>query len=194
MGLFHVSPGKGTSVRTIVTSTFPAIKATKDKTTPAVTSKTVGYIHALLIDTLTFHSTDPIYARAVANAEVIREELDGLTPDAFRDELRACLQDYYEKVCGMAGISGDKPVLKRKFGANPAAAAAAAAENNTEGASSQQAAEDVGDIEDSEVAPAQEDAPAPGDASAASSSTASPGKAKKPAGGGGRGGKRRTGS
>ena len=133
MSMFHVSSGRWTSVRIIVTSTFPAIKATNNKPTPAVTSKTVGYIHALLIDSLTFHSTDPVYARAIANAVLIGEELDKLTQETFRAELSACLLDYYEKVCCMAGVSGDKPVLKRKFGANTAAAAVAA-QNNTEGA------------------------------------------------------------
>ena len=37
------------------------------KPTPMVTSKTVSYIHALVIDTLTFHSADATYARAIAN-------------------------------------------------------------------------------------------------------------------------------
>uniref|UniRef100_A0A6T7ZSK3 Uncharacterized protein n=1 Tax=Cryptomonas curvata TaxID=233186 RepID=A0A6T7ZSK3_9CRYP len=193
MSLLHVSPR--TSVRTIVDSTFPAIKAMKDKPTPVVTSKTVGYIHALLIDTLTFHSTDPIYARAIANAEVIRGELDGLTPEAFRAELSACLLDYYEKVCGMAGISGDKPVLKRKFGASPAAAAVAA-ENDAAGAASQHAAEDAEDLEAAPAdalagapadapADAQADAPADADADAAPSSKASPAKPKQKGSGGG---------
>ena len=121
-------------------------------------SKTVGYIHALVIDTLTFHSTDSTHAQpeAIANSEVIRVELDGITQDKFRAELSACLLDYYEKVCGMAGVGGVTTVPRRKFGAKPAAAAAAA-ENNTEGASSQHTADEPGDIKD---APAEAGAPA----------------------------------
>ena len=134
MSLFHVSPGKGSTVPKIVNDTFPAIKATNDQPTPMVTSKTVGYIHALVIDTITFHSTDATFAQAISNSEVIRAELDALTPDKFRAELSACLLDYYEKIRGMAGIGGVKSVPRRKFAAKTNAAAAAD-EIDTDGAS-----------------------------------------------------------
>ena len=134
MSLFHVSPGKGSTVPKIVNDTFPAIRATNDKPTPMVTSKTVGYIHALVIDTLTFHSTDATYAQAITNSEVICCELEKLTPDQFRAEVSACLLDYYEKICGMAGVGGGTIVPRRKF-----AAKTAAAETDADGASSQPA-------------------------------------------------------
>ena len=134
MSLLHVSPGKG-SVPKIVNDTFPAIKATNDQPTPMVTSKTVGYIHALVIDTITFHSTDATFAQAISNSEVIRAELDALTPDKFRAELSACLLDYYEKIRGMAGVGGVKSVLRRRFADKTDAAAADAAETDADGAS-----------------------------------------------------------
>ena len=114
MSLFHISPGKGSTVPKIVDTRFPAIKATNNKTNPLVTSKTVCYIHALVIDTLTFHSADATYAQAITNSEVIRGERDKLTPDKFRAELSACLLDYYEKICGMAGVGGDTPRCKER--------------------------------------------------------------------------------
>ena len=86
MSLFHVSPGKGSTVPKIVNDTFPAIRATNDQPTPMITSKTVGYIHALVIDTLTFHSTDATFAQAITNSEVICGELDALTPASDRHE------------------------------------------------------------------------------------------------------------
>ena len=152
MSLFHVSPGKGSTVPKIVNDTFPAIRATNDKPTPMVTSKTVGYIHALVIDTLTFHSTDATYAQAISNSEMIRGELDKLTPDQFRAEVSACLLDYYEKICGMAGVGGGTIVPRRKFAAKTAVAAVAA-EIDTEGAFSQHTADDAGDIESSPPPP-----------------------------------------
>ena len=143
MSLFHVSPGKGSTVPKIVNDTFPAIRATNDQPTPMVTSKTVGYIHALVIDTLTFHSTDATFAQAITNSEVICGELDALTPDKFRAELSACLLDYYEKICGMAGVGGVKSVPRRRFAAKTDASSAAAAETDADGASSQAADGDI---------------------------------------------------
>ena len=164
MSLFHVSPGKGSTVPKIVNDTFPAIRATNDQPTPVITSKTVGYIHALVIDTLTFHSTDATFAQAITNSEVICGELDALTPAVFRAELSACLLDYYEKICGMAGVGGVKSVLRRRFAAKTAVAAAAA-EIDADGPSSQAA---DGDIEAGSPPP-QESAPAAGAPAAASS-------------------------
>ena len=163
MSLFHVSPGKGSTVPKIVNDTFPAIRATNDQPTPMITSKTVGYIHALVIDTLTFHSTDATFAQAIINSEVICGELDALTPAAFRAELSACLLDYYEKICGMAGVGGVKSVPRRRFAAKTAVAAAAA-EIDADGPSSQAA---DGDIEAGSPPP-QESAPAAGAPAAAS--------------------------
>ncbi len=50
---------------------FSCIKSTDNKHTPAVTPKTVGYIHSLIIDTLTFHSTEAPYASAL----IVQEEV-----------------------------------------------------------------------------------------------------------------------
>ena len=139
MSLFHVSPGKGSTVPKIVNDTFPAIRATNDQPTPMITSKTVGYIHALVIDTLTFHSTDATFAQAITNSEVICGELDALTPAVFRAEVSACLLDYYEKIRGLVGVGGVKSVPRRRFAAKTDASSAAAAETDADGASSQTA-------------------------------------------------------
>ena len=142
MSLFHVSPGKGSTVPKIVNDTFPAIRATNDQPTPMITSKTVGYIHALVIDTLTFHSTDATFAQAITNSEVICGELDALTPAVFRAEVSACLLDYYEKIRGLVGVGGVKSVPRRRFAAKTAVAAAAA-EIDADGPSSQAADGDI---------------------------------------------------
>ena len=191
MSLFHVSPGKGSTVPKIVNDTFPAIRATNDQPTPMITSKTVGYIHALVIDTLTFHSTDATFAQAITNSEVICGELDALTPAAFRAEVSACLLDYYEKIRGLVGVGGVKSVPRRRFAAKTDASSAAAAETDADGASSQPAAGDL----DAVSPPPQAGAPAAGAPAARAPAAASPpGKpaataAVSPPGKGGKGAK-----
>lgn len=88
-----------------------------NKLTPAVTPKTVGYIHALVVVTFTFHSTEAPYARALIVQEDVCAALNELTPSAFQTELRECLVYYYEKVCLMADADGLSSVRtkKRKF-------------------------------------------------------------------------------
>ena len=88
MSLLQVNACQHITVQDIVTCVFPAIKSTDDKPTPAITSKTIGYIQALVMDTLTFNSTEAPYARALQNQAMICGELDQLTPAAFQTELR----------------------------------------------------------------------------------------------------------
>ncbi len=117
MAMFQINPCKHITVHDVVNSTFPAIKSTDNKPTPAVTPKTVGYIHALVINTLTFHSTEAPYARALIVQENVCGEFNELTTSAFQTELRDCLVYYYEKVCLMEGAGGLPSVRtnKRKF-------------------------------------------------------------------------------
>jgi uncharacterized membrane protein len=208
MSLLHVNPCKHNTVQDIVTCIFPAIKSTDNKPTPAITSKTIGYIHALVMDTLTFNSTEAPYARALQNQAMICAELDKLTPAAFQTELRDCLVDYYEKVCLMVGAGGalsTKP-HKRKFkppattseeGVEEAAGAGAGGDEEAAGDGG------IGDIEATltSTSPASErarttPAPAPGAeapaaAAAPAEATPSPAKAAGKRGAGGKSAKTR---
>ena len=136
--MYHINSCKHKIVHGLENSTFAAIKSTGNKSTTALTPKTVGYIHALVIDAIIFHSTQPQapYACALINEEIVYRELDKSTPAAFRTELRDCLADYYEKVCTREGAGGipQGKTHKRKF---KAFAPAAAAEYNMDGASLQ---------------------------------------------------------
>ena len=117
MSLLQVNPCKHNTVQDIVTYNFPAIESTDNKPTPAITSKTIGYIHALVFDTLTFNSTDAPYARALESEKYICAELDKMTPAQFQTELRDCLTSYYETVRMMVGAGGTLSIKshKRKF-------------------------------------------------------------------------------
>jgi hypothetical protein len=63
-----------------------------------ITSKTVGYIHALIIDTVTRNNSESPYARALRNEQMVTQELDEMDPHKFRFELVKCLAGYYENV------------------------------------------------------------------------------------------------
>ncbi len=126
MDLVHFNALFALLVHGRVNSTFPAIKSTDNKRTTAIPPKTVGYIHALVIDTVTFHSSEPPYARVLTNARIVCGEVDKLTPAAFRTELGDGLADYYVKICGMEGAGGTPQAKthKRKFKAIAPAPAA----------------------------------------------------------------------
>jgi hypothetical protein len=101
-------------VHDLVKSTFPAIKSTDNKPTPAVTPKTLGYIHALVVVTFTFHSTEAPYASALIVKEDVCAALNELTPSAFQTELRECLVYSYEKVCLLEDAGGLSSVRTKK--------------------------------------------------------------------------------
>ncbi len=64
---FEINPLKHLTVSAqpaLIDGSFPAIASTDNKPTPMVTSKTAGYIHALIIDTVTVNnSKSPLCAR-----------------------------------------------------------------------------------------------------------------------------------
>ena len=144
MGLLQVNPCKHNTVQDIVTYNFPAIESTDNKPTPAITSKTIGYIHALVFDTLTFNSTDAPYARALESEKYICAELDKLTPAQFQTELRDCLTSYYETVRMMVGAGGTLKTMSNKRKFKPPATTSEVVDEGVEEADG---AGDIGDIE-----------------------------------------------
>ena len=168
MSLLQVNPCKHNTVQDIVTYNFPAIESTDNKPTPAITSKTIGYIHALVFDTLTFHSTDAPYARALESEKYICAELDKLTPAQFQTELRDCLTSYYETVRMMVGAGGTLKTKRNNRKFKPPAPTSEVVDENVEEADGAGA----GDIEAAAISrsPSSERArarPAPAPAPAA---------------------------
>jgi len=117
MSAFEINPCKHLTVSALINSSFPAIKSTDNKPTPMVTSKTAGYIHALIIDTVTVNNSESPYARAIRNEQMICQELDSFEPEVFRTELVKCLADYYENIRYIEGAGGLRVAksFKRKF-------------------------------------------------------------------------------
>ena len=65
MSSFDVNPSKGVTINSILDAKFPAIPSTKDKSAPLLTIRTVAYIHALVIDTVSLHHSDTPNLRAL---------------------------------------------------------------------------------------------------------------------------------
>ena len=117
MSLFEINPSKLLTITSLSDSTFPAIQSTDNKPTPFVSPRTVAYIHALLIDTVSAHHSDSPYAQALQNETLVREELQKLDPVEFRNDLCACLTIHYEGILKKEGASGLPLAVtfKRKF-------------------------------------------------------------------------------
>jgi hypothetical protein len=141
--------------------------------TPLVSQHTIGYIHALMIDSVAALSTEPHKARALRN-ETMVEELE-LNNDAFRSELRDCLVDYYEYILKMDGAGGSS-TLKRKFRSISANAA-----TDGEGDAAAAAGEAGGGEKDAKIEPnpelASDTANSPTPPPAAAAASAAPAEA-----------------
>jgi hypothetical protein len=114
---FGINPCKHLTVSALLDSTFSVIESTDNQPTPMITFKTVSYIHALIIDTVTLNNSESPYARALRNEQMVTQELDEMDPHKFRSESVKYLADYYEKVRDMEGAEGLHCVksFKHKF-------------------------------------------------------------------------------
>ena len=133
MSELAIVPSQKHTVARLMELSFPGIKETNGERTPLVSKHTIGYIHALMIDSVTSTSTEPPKARALRNETMVVEELEA-NKDVWRSELRDCLVDYYVNILRMDGAGGmpRSSTFKRKFKsistAAPAAPAADAAD------------------------------------------------------------------
>ena len=149
MSELAIVPSLKHTVARLMELSFPGIKETNGERTPLVSKHTIGYIHALMIDTVTSVSSEPPKARALRNETMVVEELEA-NEDVWRSELRDCLVDYYVNILKMdaAGGMARTSTFKRKF------KGAANATTDGEGAAADAAAAgggggtgDTGDIE-----------------------------------------------
>jgi hypothetical protein len=104
-------------MKALVNSTFPAIKATEGVALSFVGPKTVVYIHALIVDSVTMLQVDSPNNEAIRNEVMIRQELATMNPAVMRKQLHRCFVIYYEDILKVLGASGSPtvPVFKRKF-------------------------------------------------------------------------------
>ena len=111
MMLLEICPSKDLTIVGLLESEFPAIKATNDLPTPVITPRTVAYIHALIIDTVTYSLSETTYARALQTENMARKELASMPLVDFRAELRIAMTSYYEGILKLEGASGERKAV-----------------------------------------------------------------------------------
>ena len=157
---FKIIQSKGLTITALLDRVFPAIAATDNKPLPFVTTKTVAYIFALVIDSVTiFHQEFP-NSRALQHEASILQALNDMPADEFRTELRDTLTDFYKTFLLRSGAGG-RPVAKDliskfkvKAAPAPEAADADAADAVQNPAAAAAAAPQVGEPAAEEPAPA----------------------------------------
>ncbi len=89
---------------------FPVedIAETSYKSSLFITSKTVAYIFALIIDSVTIFHQDSPHSRALQHVASILKALNSMPPDEFRTELRDSLTDFYQKIL-LRACAGGRP-------------------------------------------------------------------------------------
>jgi hypothetical protein len=118
MSSFDVNPSKGITINSILDTKFSAIPSTKNKSTPLLTFRTVAYIHALVIDTVSLHHSNTLNQRALRTEQLIIDEHGGVDPALWRAKILDCLTGYLEGILKMEGASGRSQVIapSRKYG------------------------------------------------------------------------------
>jgi hypothetical protein len=114
---FTIVPSKNLTISALLDRQFPPIAETNHKPLPFITTKTVAYIFALVIDSFTIFHQDSPHSRALQHEASILEALNSMPPDEFRTELRDTLTDFYERIL-LRADAGGRPVAKpliRKF-------------------------------------------------------------------------------
>jgi hypothetical protein len=97
-----------------------------------LTTKTVAYIFALVIDCVTVFHQDSPHSRPLQHEASILKELDSMPPDDFRTELRDSFTDFYENILKKA-CAGGRPLVPQVSASLPAPeppAGAAGDDNN----------------------------------------------------------------
>ncbi len=108
---FTIFPAKNLTIAALLDIVFPAILATDNKPMPYITTKTVAYIFALIIDPVTIFHQDSPHSRALQHEASILEALNAMPADEFRTELRDSLTAFYENILKKTGAGG-RPVAK----------------------------------------------------------------------------------
>jgi hypothetical protein len=88
MQMYEINPSKLLTVKALLEGCFPAIKSTDDQPTPGP-FVTIGYIHALVVDTATVQYSNTVHARALQVETTTRSEIDKWDRDEFRAEFQS---------------------------------------------------------------------------------------------------------
>jgi hypothetical protein len=111
MSAYDINLSKGFTIDRLLDAKFPAIPSTKNEPTPLLTIRTVAYIHALVIDTVSLNHSDTPNQRALCTEQLIIDEHGGVDPALWRAKILDCLAGYFEGILKMEGASGISQVI-----------------------------------------------------------------------------------
>ena len=101
-----IDPSKNQTITNLLLETFPAIQCCDNKALPFISPKTIAYIHALIIDSISILFKDSINARALDVESAMVDAHTKMKPDSFKSQLQATLTTYYEDIKGVLGARG----------------------------------------------------------------------------------------
>jgi hypothetical protein len=126
---YEIILSKNRTISALMDATFLAIKSTGNIATPYVTTKTVAYIHTLIVDSISVHPSDAFNTRALDKENTVLAVVNEMSLAAFREELFSVLNKYFVDIVKSAGASG-RPAHKTfrlSIGAAPGSGDAAGA-------------------------------------------------------------------
>ena len=105
------------TIANIVREHFPAIKCFDNEKLHLLNPRTIAYIHALMIDSISMLFEESINARALEHEKAMLDDYSSMKPDAFMSQLQAVLTTYFEDIKRVHGASGcPKPkIVKRRY-------------------------------------------------------------------------------
>jgi hypothetical protein len=106
---FSIVLSKNLSITALLDRDFPAIAATNNQPMQYVTTKTVAYIFALVIECVTVFRQASPYSHTLQHEASILKDIDSMPPDDFRTELCGSLTDFYENILKKAGAGRRRP-------------------------------------------------------------------------------------
>ncbi len=115
----EINPVKLRTINALMDATFPPIASTGNVPTPYVTPRTIAYIHALIVDSISLHPSPPLRDRALLNETMVLDVLNEMSPQVFREELFTVLNQYHVQILKTASASGrpGAKTFRRSFGA-----------------------------------------------------------------------------
>jgi hypothetical protein len=114
---FKIDPSRNQTINNLLHETFPSLKCFDNETLRVINTRTVAYIHALIIDSISIVFKASMNSRAHEHEGAMVDVYSKMNPDSFTSQLQTTLTAYYEDIKGVQGASGcPKPkVVKRKF-------------------------------------------------------------------------------
>ena len=104
-----IDPSKNQTINNLLHETFPSLKCFDNEKLRVINPKTVAYIHALIIDSISIVFEASINSRAHEHEGAMVDVYSKMKPDSFTLQLQTVLTAYYEDIKGVQGASGCPP-------------------------------------------------------------------------------------